>query len=150
MRRQLADSNVECEKYIKSNKELRDHVKRAEIAKRELARGLEESCQKVNNLEENRNALEKERVRLSQALKDAENNLNKAHQELQMTRTQLQKMQQECEQKREGSKDLQHKLNAEMELKDKAQQELNQVKKQVSRIESIEAMGIPNSGELPS
>lgn len=130
-RRQLADSNVECEKYIKSNKELRDHVKRVETAKRELTRGLEESCQKVNNLEDNRNALEKERTRLSQSLKDAENNFNKATQELQATRNQLQKMQQECDQKREGCKELQYKLNTEVELKTKAQQELNQIKKQV-------------------
>lgn len=47
VRRQLADSNYEKEKYNNSNKELRDHVKRTESEKREVSRELEESFQKI-------------------------------------------------------------------------------------------------------
>lgn len=47
VRRQLADSNYEKEKYSVSNKELRDHVKRTESEKREVSRELEESFQKI-------------------------------------------------------------------------------------------------------
>lgn len=47
VRRQLADSNIEKEKYLASNKELREHVKRSEGEKRETGRALEEALQRV-------------------------------------------------------------------------------------------------------
>lgn len=47
VRRQLADSTYEKEKYHNSNKELREHVKRIESEKREQSRTLEESYQKI-------------------------------------------------------------------------------------------------------
>lgn len=47
VRRQLADSNFEKEKYHTSNKELRDHIKRVESEKREITRQLEETFQKI-------------------------------------------------------------------------------------------------------
>lgn len=47
VRRQLADSNFEKDKYSKSNKELREHVKRTETEKREVGRELEEAFQKI-------------------------------------------------------------------------------------------------------
>lgn len=79
-RRQLADSNIERDKYSTSNKELRDHVKRVESAKREQARAIEEALQKISNLEETRNTLENERTRLSTILKETENNFTKTTQ----------------------------------------------------------------------
>lgn len=49
VRRLLADSNFEKEKYHNTNKDLRDHVKRTEGEKRELNRVLEESQQKITS-----------------------------------------------------------------------------------------------------
>ena len=130
-RRQLADSNIERDKYSDSNKELREHVKRVETAKREQARAIEEALQKISNLEESKNTLENERTRLSAVLKETENNLTKTNQELVGNRNALQKMQVDFAQKDEGGKELQTKLAAEIELKERAQQELGQIKKQV-------------------
>lgn len=47
IRRQLADSNFEKEKYHNSNKELRDHIKKVESEKRDIGRQLEEAFQKI-------------------------------------------------------------------------------------------------------
>lgn len=47
VRRQLADCNIEREKYHSSNKDLREFVKRTEGEKRETSRQLEEACQKI-------------------------------------------------------------------------------------------------------
>lgn len=49
MRRLLADSNFEKEKYHNSNKELRDHIKRAESEKREQGRQIEDAYQKISS-----------------------------------------------------------------------------------------------------
>ncbi|XP_046805055.1 rootletin isoform X2 [Lucilia cuprina] len=135
-RRQLADSNIERDKYSDSNKELRDHVKRVESSKREQARAIEEALQKISNLEESKNTLENERTRLTTVLKETENNLSKTSQELNSTRNTLQKTQVEFAQKDEGGKELQNKLASETELKERAQQELNQVKKQLADLEA--------------
>lgn len=47
IRRQLADTTYEKEKYNNSNKELREHVKQIESERREQGRTLEESYQKI-------------------------------------------------------------------------------------------------------
>lgn len=47
IRRQLADSNYEKDKYSSSNRELRDRVKQVESEKREQGRALEETFQKI-------------------------------------------------------------------------------------------------------
>lgn len=47
MRRQLADTTYEKEKYNNSNKELREHVKKIESERREQGRTLEETYQKI-------------------------------------------------------------------------------------------------------
>ncbi|XP_017084108.2 rootletin [Drosophila eugracilis] len=135
-RRQLADSNIERDKYSGSNKELRDHVKRVESAKREQARAIEEALQKISNLEDTKNSLENERTRLSTILKETENHFTKTTQDLNATKAQLQKTQVEFAQKDEGGKELQCKLVAEVELKERAQQELCQIKKQLSDLEA--------------
>ncbi|XP_030369241.1 rootletin [Scaptodrosophila lebanonensis] len=135
-RRQLADSNIERDKYSNSNKELRDHVKRVEGAKREQARAIEEALQKISNLEETKNTLENERTRLSTILKETENNFTKTTQEFNATKATLHKTQMEFAQKEEGGKELQGKLLSETELKERAQQELCQIKKQLSDLEA--------------
>ncbi len=45
-KRQLNECNIEKEKYLLSNKELRDFIKKSEAEKREQARSLEEAYQK--------------------------------------------------------------------------------------------------------
>lgn len=52
VRRQLADCNIEKEKYHGSNKDLREFVKRTEGEKRELSRQLEEAVQKITSKSE--------------------------------------------------------------------------------------------------
>lgn len=47
VRRQLNDSNFEKDKYNGTNKELRERIKHVEGEKREHARLLEESLQKI-------------------------------------------------------------------------------------------------------
>lgn len=49
VRRLLADSTFEKEKYHNTNKDLRDHVKKIEGEKREQSRQLEESFQKITS-----------------------------------------------------------------------------------------------------
>lgn len=132
-RRALADCSIEREKYANSNKELRDHVKRVESAKREQARAIEEALQKISSLEDFKNSLENEKTRLSTLLKETENNLTKTSQELNSTKNILQKTQMEFSQKDDGEKELQNKFTAEVEIKERTIQELNQIKKQVSK-----------------
>lgn len=111
---------------------MRDHVKHVESAKREQARAIEEALQKINTLQESKSSLENERTRLTTILKETENNMSRTVQELNTTKNTLQKTQMDFAQKDEGGKELQNKLAAETELKERSQQELSQLKKQVS------------------
>ena len=52
-KRQLNECCIEKDKYMKSNKELRDFVKKSEAEKREQARSLEEAHQKISSNELN-------------------------------------------------------------------------------------------------
>ena len=131
-RRQLADSNIERDKYANTNKELRDHVKRVEGQRREQARNIEEALQKIANLEESRNSMDVEKARLSTVLKETQNNLTKLTQEHQAAQGSIQKMQQNSGQKDVQEKELQGRLSNETEERERVQQELHQVKKQVN------------------
>lgn len=131
-RRSLADSNIERDKYANTNKELREHVKRVEGQRREQSRHLEDSLQKIASLEETKNALENERTRLSTVLKETQNNFTKLNHEYQTTQNSLQKVQQNSGQKDVLEKELQSRLTNETEERERVQQELHQVKKQVS------------------
>lgn len=133
-RRQLADSNIERDKYANTNKELRDHVKRVEGQRREQSRHLEDAMQKIANLEETKSSLENERTRLSTVLKETQNNLTKLNHEYQTTQTNLQKTQQSSGQKDVLEKELQARLNNETDERERVQQELHQLKKQVRSI----------------
>lgn len=50
VKRQLNECGIEKEKYLLSNKELRDFIKKSEAEKREQARSLEESHQKITGM----------------------------------------------------------------------------------------------------
>jgi len=54
VRRQLAESNCEKDKYDLTNKELREQVKRTEGDKRDQSRVLEESFQKISSKQRNK------------------------------------------------------------------------------------------------
>lgn len=58
-RRQLTDSDYEKDKYNNSNKELREYIKRIESEKREQARTLEETYQKLSGDTKIKNTLQK-------------------------------------------------------------------------------------------
>lgn len=132
LKRNYADCNIEKDKYANSNRELRDHVKRIELAKRELGRNIEEASQKSSTLEEYKNGLENEKTRLSTILKEAETKLKKKDQELVEIKGQVQKLQLDNSQQITDEKDLKAKYNATMEENGKIQNELNQLKKQVT------------------
>lgn len=130
-RRALADSNIERDKYANTNKDLRDHVKRVEGQKREQSRNLDEAIQKIATLEESRNTMDVEKTRISTILKETQNNLAKLTQEHQTAQNTIQKMQQSSGQKDVQEKELQSRLCNETEERERVQQELHQVKKQV-------------------
>ncbi|XP_058462467.1 rootletin isoform X2 [Malaya genurostris] len=134
-RRTLTDSNIERDKYANSNKELRDHVKRVEGQRREQARSMDDALQKIAGLEESRNLLEQEKVRLQTILKETENNMTKTYQELSAAQSNLQKFQTQSTQNDAAEKELQARLTNESEEKERILQELHQIKKQMADLE---------------
>ncbi|XP_062565905.1 rootletin isoform X1 [Armigeres subalbatus] len=134
-RRTLADSNIERDKYANSNKELRDHVKRVEGQRREQARSMDDALQKISGLEESRNLLEQEKVRLQTILKETENNMTKLNKDLSTAQTDIQKFQSQSTQNDAAEKELQARLTNESEEKERILQELHQIKKQMSDLE---------------
>lgn len=135
-RRNLADSNIEKDKYSTSNKELRDHIKRVEGQRREQARTMEDALQKITTLEETRNTLENDKVRLSTMLKETENNVTKMTQELGAAQTAIQKLQ-ACNCSKESlEKEMQARLSNECEEKERIQQELHALKKQICDLDT--------------
>lgn len=134
-RRALADSNIERDKYSNTNRELRDHVKRVEGQRREQARHIEESLQKIAGLEEQRNTADVDKARLGTQLKETANQLNKLQQEHQQAQTQLGKLQQSGGQKDVAEKELQGRLANETEERERVQAELHQVRKQLADVD---------------
>ncbi|XP_049276876.1 rootletin [Anopheles funestus] len=134
-RRTLADSNIERDKYANSNKELRDHVKRVEEQRRQQARTIEDAIAKISSLEETRNGLEQDKVRLQTILKETETNVTKLNQELTNAQTDIQKFQTDTSQKDASEKELQARLVNEGEEKERVLAELHQIKKQMADLE---------------
>lgn len=130
-KRLLAESNIERDKYVSTNKELRDHIKCAEGQRREQARNLEEALQKIASLEESRNSIENDRTRIATMLKETQNNMTKLNQEHQSALGNIQKLQQSAGKKDSMGNELQARLTNETEERERIQQELCQLKKQV-------------------
>lgn len=130
-RRALAESNIERDKYACTNKDLREHVKRTEGQRREQSRNLDESMQKIASLEETKAALENDRARITTLLKETQNNMTKLTQEHQAAQGNIQKLQQSACQKGVLENELQARLSNETEDRERIQQELQQLKKQV-------------------
>lgn len=132
VRRSLAESNIERDKYMNTNKELRDHVKRVESHRREQSRSLDEAISKLTNLEESKSALENDRTRIATLLKEAQTNLSKLNHEHQTAQCHLQKAQQSVGKKDVIETELQARLNNECEERERIGQEMHQLKKQVN------------------
>lgn len=130
-KRAFAECNTERDKYIESNKELRDHVKCAEGQRREQARNLDEALQKVASLEDSRNSLENDRTRIATMLKETQNNMTKLNQDHQTAVANIQTMQQCAGKKHILENELQARLANETDERERVQQETMQLKKQV-------------------
>lgn len=106
-------------------------MKRVEGQRREQGRNLEESLQKITSLEETKASLENDRTRITTLLKETQNNMTKLTQEHQTAQASIQKMSQNAGQKDVLENELQARLSNETEERERIQQELHQLKKQV-------------------
>ncbi|XP_060523589.1 rootletin isoform X2 [Cylas formicarius] len=135
LRRLLTDSNFEKEKYHNTNKELRDHVKRAESEKREQSRQIEESYQRITNLEDLKASLENERARLQNQIRDLEKDQLQTEHKVQTVQEELQRTQAAGTQREAEEKELQARLLNEIEERERSHQEVHQLRKQMSELE---------------
>ncbi|KAL0100440.1 hypothetical protein PUN28_019642 [Cardiocondyla obscurior] len=131
VRRQLADTTYEKEKYNNSNKELREHVKQIESERREQGRTLEESYQKIATLEDTKATMDVERTRLQGQVRDMEREALQLQQQLRFTQDELHKCHENNAQAQNEEKELQARLANEIEERERIQLQLHQVKKQV-------------------
>ncbi|XP_063909729.1 rootletin isoform X3 [Zophobas morio] len=135
IRRLLADSNFEKEKYHNTNKELRDHVKKIEGEKREQSRQLEETFQKITNLEDIKLSIENEKNRLQNQIRDLEKEQLQSEHKAQSIYEELQRSQAAGTQQQAEEKELQARLLNEVEERERAHQEVHQLKKQMSELD---------------
>lgn len=135
-RRYLNDSNIEKDKYSSTNKDLREHIKNVEGQCREKSRLLSEANIKVAALEDTRNHLDGEKIRLETLLKETEAKHEKAQQELNGANSTVQKLQASIIQKGSLEKELQGRLNNELEEKERLQQEQQTLKKQLCDLDT--------------
>ncbi|KAJ8974641.1 hypothetical protein NQ317_019876 [Molorchus minor] len=133
-RKELTDQ-LRKEKYHNTNKELRDHVKRTESKKREQARQLEEALQKISNLEDLKASLENERTRLQNQTRDLEKEQLQTEHKVQSLQEELQRTQAAGSQQQAEEKELQARLLNEVEERERAHQEVHQLRKQMSELE---------------
>ncbi|KAG7207976.1 hypothetical protein KM043_009556 [Ampulex compressa] len=136
VRRQLADSTYEKEKYNNTNKELREHIKRIDSEKREQSRTLDESYQKIAALEDIKVTIDTERTRIQAQLRDMERDMLQVQQQLRFTQDELQKSHQNNAQAQNDEKELQARLANEIEERERLQLQLHQVKKQVMDLDN--------------
>lgn len=131
LRRQLTDSNFEKEKYNSTNKELRERIKQVETEKREQARTLEDSYQKIAGLEDAKTSLEADRNRLQNNLRETEREALQLQQQLRMTQEELEKSHNANSQAQNNEKELEGRLANEIEERERLQLQLHQMKKKV-------------------
>ena len=89
MKRQLKDSDRERDAVQTTSNQLQGKVKKAEAEKTNLRRKLEEAGQKMNSLDEAKNALLKEVGDLRSSLRDVEKARLEARRELQQLHNQV-------------------------------------------------------------
>lgn len=130
-RRNLNETNIEKEKYQNSNRELRELIKKSEIDKREQGRHLEEVLQKIAVLEEKCNQVEGERLRLNAECKEASKRLEETEKTCKALQEDLQRAAVTGESRRNEHKQLQTKLDAESEEKERASELAQQLRRKV-------------------
>ncbi|XP_045461010.1 rootletin [Harmonia axyridis] len=135
VRRQLADSTFEKEKYHATNKDLRDHIKKTESEKRDQARQIEEYSIKISSLEEMKSSIETERNRFQNQVRDLEKELTQSDHSIQSLKDEIQKAQTAGNQQQAEEKELQARLLNEMEERERSHQEVLQLRKQISELE---------------
>uniref|UniRef100_A0A8D8VW00 Rootletin n=1 Tax=Cacopsylla melanoneura TaxID=428564 RepID=A0A8D8VW00_9HEMI len=132
----LADTNFEKDKYAKSNKDLREMVKRVESEKRDHARTIEEGLQKIASLEEARNQLEIERAKLLTQCREVERSLLSSEKHAQTLTEELHNVSAQNAQKSNEEKEMAARLMVVTEERDKAGQDLHVIRKQIVDIEA--------------
>lgn len=130
-RRNLNETNIEKEKYQISNRELRELIKKSETDKREHGRHLEEALQKIAVLEDKCNQVEGERARLNAELKEACKRLEETEKTSKALQEDLQRAAVTGESRRNEQKQLQTKLDAEAEEKERACELVQQLRRKV-------------------
>ncbi|XP_026278331.2 rootletin isoform X2 [Frankliniella occidentalis] len=150
VRRQLSDCSFEKDKYCSTNRELREIVKRLEGDKREAARGLDEAVQKIAMLEEARGALDLERTRLQAQVRDLEHAHLTVQHNLQTVQDELARTQAANKQAAGEEKELQARLAVETEERERASQELHQLRKQAVELDGALEMARQEMARLRS
>lgn len=130
-RRNLNETNIEKEKYQISNRELRELIKKSEIDKREQGRHLDDALQKIAALEEKFSTVEGERSRLNAECKEASKRLEETEKTCKALQEDLQRAAVTGESRRNEQKQLQTKLDAETEEKERACELVQQLRRKV-------------------
>lgn len=130
-RRNLNEINIEKEKYQISNRELRELIKKSETDKREQGRHLDDALQKIAALEEKFSTVEGERSRLNAECKEASKRLEETEKTCKALQEDLQRAAVTGESRRNEQKQLQTKLDAEAEEKERACELVQQLRRKV-------------------
>lgn len=130
-RRNLNETNIEKDKYQTSNRELRELIKKSETDKREQGRSLDEALQKIATIEDKCNSIEGERVRLNAECKEACKRLEETEKTCKALQEDLQRAAVTGESRRNDQKQLQTKLDAETEEKERACELVQQLRRKV-------------------
>lgn len=130
-RRNLNETSIEKEKYQISNRELRELIKKSETDKREQGRHLEEALQKIAAIEDKCNQVEGERARLNAECKEACRRLEETEKISKALQEDLQRAAVTGDSRRNEQKQLQTKLDAETEEKERACELVQQLRRKV-------------------
>lgn len=131
IRRNLNETSIEKDKYQISNRELRELIKKSETDKREQGRHLEEALQKISVLEDKCTQVEGERARLNTEAKEAYKRLEETEKSSKALQEDLKRAAETGESRRNEHKQLQTKLDAETEEKERACELVQQLRRKV-------------------
>lgn len=131
IRRNLNETSIEKDKYQISNRELRELIKKSETDKREQGRHLEEALQKIAVLEDKCTQVEGERARLNAEAKEACKRLEETEKSSKALQEDLKRAAETGESRRNEHKQLQTKLDAETEEKERACELVQQLRRKV-------------------
>ncbi|CAK1541264.1 unnamed protein product [Leptosia nina] len=136
-RRQLSNCTAERDKYNSACKELREHVKRSEHERREAARDRDEAYHKIAGLEETRTSLELELSRVQTLLKESETSGQHVDRSLRTTESQLKRERAALEQAQHDIKELQSRLQNEIEERERVANEACTAKRHGAELDAM-------------